>query len=121
MGLLDGGGAALLGSVFSGVFLAATLHKAVGTDDGMGGWNVALTPYDIKVQKDDFSAFFRSQNNIPAKDAKFIVLQSGAGAAPAPDDFLVLSAATWKVVSVVSVDPAGATWVLHCTPGTLPA
>jgi hypothetical protein len=116
MGLLDGGGKALFGAVLSPIFAAAILRKTENVETEPGTLEEVPQDYDIRLQRDDFSSVYRTQANIPAADAKFIVLQDGAGAEPEQGDLIIHAGLSWEVVTIVGRDPVGASWVLQCTP-----
>lgn len=117
MGLLDGGLQGIMGAALASLYTDVTLTRTSLTDDGKGGYTAGgPSTATVKVQRNDFSDFTRSQLNIPTKDARFLILQHGAGMTPRREDTFPHGGVTWKIVDL-SADPANVYWAAHVTPG----
>jgi hypothetical protein len=120
--ILDGGLAQVFGTVFSSFYLNCNVKKSTLTDDGEGGYTQAFTSYPGKVQRDDYSAFYRNQAGIPDTDVKLIVLQANMTVSLEMNDVVeILDAdgnvtATYKVVGPVKQDASSAVWEAQGTP-----
>lgn len=122
MGLLDGGISALFGTVFSGLFLPATLTRVAVTNDGEGGASVAEDSQPCSAQVDSVTEAMRQAPGYTTKDVRLIVLQSGVTGGQIDTDCKVTMNAgayagtTFKLSAPITVDPASSYWECRATP-----
>lgn len=117
MGFLDGGGAALMSAVFSGIYLDATLHRPTVTDNGKGGGTV--NPDDdgtpVKVQMEAATEVMRQTEGYTSRDVRFLMLAHGV-VRPTTDHQITFDGARYAIAGPVGRDPAGAYWDIHGRP-----
>lgn len=111
MGLLDGGIASLFGSVFSGLYLDATLHRAIITKDGQGGGSAAWSDEAVRAQLDSTTEAQQGAGGFLDTDQRIIVLASGL-APISPDDEITVGGIRWAIESVAA-DPANSYYDLR--------
>lgn len=111
MGLLDGGGAAIMSAVFGGIFLDATLHRATFTDDGSGGGSTTYTNQSVKAQLEAATQAMREAEGYVDTDMRIIVLAHGV-MRPTSDDEITIRGVRYGIANV-GTDPAQAYWDLH--------
>jgi hypothetical protein len=121
MGFLDGGGAALMASVFGGIYLDATLHRPTTTDNGKGGGSV--NPDDVgtpvKVQMESATEAMRQAEGYTVRDVRFLMLALGVDH-PDTDCQITFNGVRHAIVGPVGRDPAGAYWDIHGRPANAP-
>lgn len=118
MGLLDGGMADVFGGIMSAFYPAASLHRAIVTEDGEGGGSVAWgDAEDCRAQLDKTIERLVDGNAETLqsilllqrfKDAEG-VMQSVAR--PSTDDEITAGGYRWQIATI-EVDPAGAYFLL---------
>lgn len=117
MGLLDGGGAAMMAAVFGGVYLDATLHRVTTTSDGQGGGTTdpddAGTP--VKVQLEAATEAMRSAEGFTDLDVRILMLAHGVDR-PNTDCAVTLNGTRYSIQPPVGRDPAGCYWDLRGRP-----
>lgn len=115
MGYLDGGGAALMASVFSSVYLPASLFRPTdSTDDGMGG-GADPTPAPaeaVKVQIEAATDAMREAEGYESTDVRILMLAHGVDK-PNSDCQLEVEAIRYGIRTPVGRDPAGSYWDIH--------
>lgn len=115
MGMLDGGGAALMASVFGGIYLDASLYRPTDTDDnGMGGGDDPGLgdPEAVKVQIEAATDTMREAEGYASTDARILMLAHGVDK-PSTDCELVQGLIRYGIRTPVGRDPAGAYWDIH--------
>lgn len=95
-------------------FRDATLKvPGAATSDGQGGFTYGSpTEHACKAIVDQYSAFRRQADGIPANDRRIIVLGHGLTVDPKPGHTITAEGRDWSVIDV-SRDPAGASWELQ--------
>lgn len=115
MSLLDGGGAALMASVFGGIYLDASLYRPTGTDDnGKGGGDDPGLgdPEAVKVQIEAATDAMREAEGYASTDVRFLMLAHGVDK-PNSDCQLEQGGMLYGIRTPVGRDPAGAYWDIH--------
>jgi hypothetical protein len=107
MGLLDGGLARIFRGAFAGIFLDATLHRRIFTEDGLGGGEASWVDEPVKASLDLMNERMRSEGFADA-DQRILVLAHGV-AWPNTDDEITLKGKRWAI-SQVATDPAQAAY-----------
>lgn len=117
MGLLDGGGAALFASVFSGVYLDATLHRPTITHNGAGGGTVDpdTAGTAVKVQLEAATEAMRQSEGFTALDVRILMLAQGVDR-PTTEHEIQLGTTRYAIVGPVGRDPCGAYWDIRGRP-----
>lgn len=115
MGLLDGGGAALMASVFGGIYLDGSLYRPTDTPNGMGGGTTAFAGENVKLQMEAATEAMRQAQGYTAQDVRFLMLAQGV-ARPNTDCQMGLDGIRYAIVGPVGRDPAGAYWDIHARP-----
>lgn len=88
---------------------AATLRRTVRSAGANAYTPTATaTDYSVYVQEDAFSAFQIDGTRIQAGDTRFWLSASGLAVEPAPDDQVLVSGVTWRVLAVESFPVQGA-------------
>lgn len=113
MSLLDGGGAALMHSVFSGVYRDATLHRVSITPNNKGG---GTTERDddgepVKAQRARTTQSMRDREGYADTDMRILVLSHGVDLITIEHE-LTFEGVRWSIANV-GRDPAGAYYDLH--------
>jgi len=115
MGFLDGGGAALMASVFGGVYLDASLYRPTSAeDDGMGGGeDPTLGDAEaVKVQMEAATDAMRETEGYESTDVRFLMLAQGVDK-PTSDCELEFGGIRYGIRTPVGRDPCGAYWDIH--------
>jgi hypothetical protein len=112
MGLLSGGGAALLDSIFAPLYLNGVIYKQEIVQDDGGDTVILYVEYDAKVQVDSMDERMRSEEGAASEDRRIIVLANSTNAIVDTDcEIAALEGpyanARFQVASVNS-DPCGA-------------
>lgn len=116
MGLLDGGGAALMSAVFSGVYLDGSLYREQIVDDGEGGGTIGFGDAEpIKLQMEAATEAMRQAEGYTAEDVRFLVLAQGV-TRPLTSAQLGFDGTRYAIVGPVGRDPCGACWDIHARP-----
>jgi hypothetical protein len=118
MGLLDGGGAALMASVLGGVYLDAELYRPAGVgDDGEGGGEDSGfgEPEAVKAQLEACTEAMREAATYTDLDVRILVLANGV-ARPDSDCQIKVDGTTYGINAPIGRDPAGCYWDLHGRP-----
>ncbi len=119
MGLLDGGGAALFGEIFSGTFLPASLRAGSGdvSYDNQGTLRRgAGNPRACRVQVDRNTERWRDEPGFSASDVTVIILASSlAGDAPVSGNIVTPERGPYadvplRLATPIERDPVGAGW-----------
>jgi hypothetical protein len=114
MGLLNGGIAAIFGSVLSGLYLPATLHVPGEYATDLEGNVLPSTGTDIacRAQVDAATYAMRQSEGYSEGDVRIIVLVAGLGAEITTDCQISVSGKRWTVGSA-ELDAADSHWVLR--------
>jgi hypothetical protein len=115
VGFLDGGVSAVFDSIFSPIYLDATLfRKPTYSDDGAGGGedNETDAGQAVKVQPEATTQAMRETEGYADTDKRYLMLAHGI-AEPSTDCELVAEDQRWSVFNW-SRDPASAYYDLHC-------
>lgn len=117
MGLLDGGGAALMASVFSGIYLDASLYRVAGAgdDNGKGGGDdptLSSEPEAVKVQIEAATDAMREAQGYEATDVRILMLANGVQK-PNSDSELEVDGTRYGIRPPIGRDPVGAYWDIH--------
>lgn len=105
MGLLDGGGAALMAAVFGGIYLDATLHRPTITADGAGGGSTTYADEAVKVQLEAVTEAMRQAEGYTDKDVRILMLADGV-TRPNSDCEVTVSGTRYSIQPPVGTDPA---------------
>lgn len=116
MSFLDGGGAALMASVFSGIYLDASLYRPTGAggDNGKGGGDdptLGLAEA-VKVQIEAATDAMREAEGYEATDVRILMLANGV-TKPDSDSELVVEGVRYGIRPPVGRDPCGAYHDIH--------
>jgi hypothetical protein len=111
MGLLSGGGAALLDSIFAPLYLNGVIYKQEIVQDDGGDTVTLYAEYDAKVQVDSMDERMRSEEGAASENRRIIVLANSTAAVIDTDcEVMALEGpyanARFQVASVNS-DPCG--------------
>lgn len=123
MGLLDGGGAALMHAVFSGIYLDADLYRpTIFTDDGAGGGDDPAVgdPEAVKIQLEAATEAMRAAEGFTQLDVRILMLAHGVER-PDTNCTIDYEGAHYAIIGPVGRDPAGAYWDIHGRPTNAPA
>lgn len=104
MGLLNGGVAALFGSVFSAFYLDATLHRA-GEIVYTGGVITGTGSVDVPAKAQIDAATYAMVNSDGYVDGDMRIMILNPGVAVTTDDEITVGGTRWKIQSVTQ-DPA---------------
>ncbi len=114
MGLLNGGGAAILGSIFSGIYLPAKVYAETSVYDAHGELTTSETIRDCKAQVDVMTEAMRAQEGAADGDRRILVLSTSlAGDLDSDSEVEVLEgpyAGARYLVSNIDRDPCGSYW-----------
>jgi len=106
MGLLSGGGATVLGGIFSSLYLDATVYKqeAVYADDG--DVTITYAEYDALAQVDAMTEAMRSEQGASDQDRRIIILSTSTAAPVDSDCEITVNAGPYAGVrfQVASID-----------------
>jgi hypothetical protein len=118
MGLLDGGIKSIVGSALKGIFLDfAVIRKTATTPTNP--WEPAETvdnEYPCKAIVTRYKYMEIDGERVKTEDRKVIILADNLEIAPEKGDYIKGDSETkrYQIVSEVTKDPAGATFVCHC-------
>jgi len=118
MGLLDGGIKSIVGGALKGIFLEFTVvRKTLTTPDNP--WEPAETvdeEYPCKAIVTRYKYSEIDGERIKTEDRKVIILADKFEITPEKGDYIKGDSETkrYQIVSEVTKDPAGATFVCHC-------
>lgn len=114
MSILDDGSLAeaIADGMREAIFYAVTLHKRGAGYDANGVPNGITRDVPLSGFVDTYSAYRRQESGIPDTDAKIMILQHGASAAPAQGDEITALGCRYEIMRV-GQDPAAATWELQ--------
>ena len=116
MGLLDGGGAAIMHAVFGGIYLDASLYRPTTVPNGKGGGTIVPgEPQAVKVQQEAATEAMRSREGYTARDVRFLMLAHGV-ARPTTDHQIGFEGTLYAITPPVGRDPAGGYWDIHARP-----
>ena len=115
MGILDGGGAALLTRIFSPLYLPATVYRLATTYDNRGDMQRTETAANCRAQVDSATDRMQRRPDYVTTDrAIYILADTLAGDLPGDAEVVVHSGpyagTRWKVAEPIDRDPAGAYW-----------
>lgn len=125
-GLLSGGGAALFGEIFGGVFLPATIRTAMeNTYDQGGTLRRGAEPRPCRIQVDRATQRWRDEPGFSANDVSVLILDSWRDEAGAlvrlegpvePGNIVAPGAGPYtgqrfRLAAPIERDPAGAGWL----------
>ena len=109
MGLLDGGGASLLNSVFAGIYPTGTLWVPTRTEDEGGSITNGWDDTPIKIQTDRVTDAMRQQSGYTDADVRVIILSAGVATVTNDMEATDGRGDRWKL-SVIGQDTAGSHW-----------
>ena len=115
MGLLDGGGAALMASVLSSTYLDASLYRpTTATDNGKGGGDDPGLgdPESVKIQFEAATDAMREAEGYQITDVRILMLAHGVEK-PDSDCQLEQGGMLYGIRTPVGRDPAGCAWDIH--------
>jgi hypothetical protein len=112
MGLLSGGGAALLHSVFTPLYLNGIIYSRETVYDDDGDMTIIETDWECRLQVDSMDERMRTEEGAASEDRRIIVLSNSTNAVINSDcEIMALEGpyanARFQVASVNS-DPCGA-------------
>lgn len=112
MGLLNGGGAAILGGIFSGIYLPAKVYAETSVYDDYGELTTIETVRDCKAQVDVMTEAMRAQEGAADGDRRILILSTSlSGNLDSDSEVEVLEgpyAGSRYLVSNITRDPCGA-------------
>jgi hypothetical protein len=117
MGLLSGDGAALLGSIFSGIYLPGRVFKIETVYDNYGEIVTTETEWDCRLMVDAMTEAMRRETGSREQDRRIIILSTST-TAPIDTDCEVIcdqgpySGVRFQVASI-DRDPCGAYWQIR--------
>ncbi len=117
MGLLDGGIKSIVGNALQGVFLDFSIIKKTVTA-GSDPWEPSITTETVTACKAIVTRFKYHEidgERVKMEDRKIIILAEGLAVVPEIGDYIKGSTDSrrYQVVSPVTKDPAGATYVVQ--------
>jgi hypothetical protein len=116
MGLLDGGGAALMASVLGSTYLDASLYRPTGAggDNGKGGGDDPTMgdPESVKIQFEAATDAMREATGYESTDLRILMLAHGVDK-PTSDCQLEHGTTRYGIRTPVGRDPAGCYWDIH--------
>lgn len=116
MGFLDGGGASLFNSIFSGLYLSGTLYRPNDTPNGAGGGTIGWHDGEaVKLQQESATEAMRQTQGYTALDVRFLMLAQGVDR-PDTDCQLGFGGTRYAIVGPVGRDPCGAYYDIHARP-----
>lgn len=116
MGLLDGEGAALMASVFGGIYLDAELYRPTTTPNGKGGGSTSDGEGEaVKIQLEAVTEAMRQREGYTAQDVRIFMLAHGVDR-PDTEAKIGHGGVFYAIVGPVGRDPAGAYWDIHARP-----
>lgn len=115
MGLLDGDLREVFGSVFAPLLLDAEIIRVTLTPDGQGGITETSETAPAKGMVEQYSAYERARDAIPATDVKLIVLQKDVAIAPDLSSRVTIRGQIYSI-QAIEEDPAQAAWTLQGRP-----
>lgn len=118
MGLLDGGIKAIVGGALKGIFLDFTIIRKTTTAPA-NPWeppSVVDAEYACKAIVTRFKYMEIDGERVKTEDRKVIILAQDLAITPTQGDYIAGASETkrYQIVSEVTKDPAGATFVCHC-------
>lgn len=116
MGLLDGGGAAIMAAVFGGMYLDADLYRPATTPNGKGGGTTSDgTPQAVKIQLEAATEAMRQTQGYTARDVRILMLANGVDR-PTTEHEIAHGGIRYAITGPVGRDPCGAYWDIHGRP-----
>ena len=109
MGLLDGGGAAILNSVFSAIYPTGSLIRRTITEDAGGSQTVTKTTVAIKVQTDRVTEVMRQAAGYTDTDVRVIILSAGGPSVTSDDQVIDGRGGRWALIDP-ALDACGSHW-----------
>lgn len=109
VGLLSGGGSALLNSVFASIYPSGVLHVPTQTEDDGGSITETWADIAIKVQTDRVTEAMRQQPGYADADVRVIILSAGVDAITSDMEATDGRGERWEL-SVIGQDPCGSHW-----------
>lgn len=113
MGLLTGGGASVLNSVFAAIYPDGTLRRETITEDAGGSQTVTTVNIPIKVQTDGVTEAMRNAAGYTDTDVRLIVLTAGLGGPITTNDKIVDGRGSVWAVTMPSLDTCGSHWEIR--------
>lgn len=110
MGLLTGGGASVLNSVFAAIYPTGTLVRRTITEDAGGSQTVTETTQAVKVQTDAVTEVMRQSAGYTDTDVRVIILSAGVAAVNSDDWVIDGRGNTWALIDP-ALDVCGSHWV----------
>lgn len=113
MGLLTGGGAAVLNGVFASIYPTGALVRRTITEDAGGSQTITETTTAIKVQTDGVTEAMRTASGYTDTDVRLIVLTTGLNGDITTDDEIVDGRGDRWRVTMPSLDTCGSHWEIR--------
>ncbi len=110
MGLLDGGGASVLNSVFAAIYPTGTLVRRTIIEDAGGSQTVTQATQAIKVQTDAVTEVMRQAAGYTDTDVRLIILSAGV-ASVTSDDWVIDGRGNTYALIDPALDACGSHWV----------
>lgn len=108
-GLLTGGGASLLNSVFAAIYPDGTLWKEVRTETTGGDFTTVPTAVPVKVQTDRVTEAMRAAPGWADAEVRLIILSAGVGVLNTDDEVTDGNGDRWRL-RTADRDTCGSHW-----------
>lgn len=116
MGLLNGGGAGVLQSVFKNIYQPATIYKNENIYDQWGELQVVETQFECAAQVDEMTEAMRREAGASEQDRRIIVLTNTSAPINTDCEFITTQpgyeGVRWQIASVAS-DAVFSHWILR--------
>jgi len=118
MGLLDGGIKKIIGNAMQGIFLDFQIIRKT-TIPATNPWEPPVSvdeEYTCKAIVTKFKYMEIDGERVKSEDRKILILAEGLNIIPEMGDYIKGESETkrYQIVSDVTKDPSGATFVCHC-------
>lgn len=112
MGLLSGGGASILQSVFAPIYLNGRIFQTETVFDAYGEITTTYAEFDAKMQVDSMTEAMRQQEGASEQDRRIIVLSNSTSADINTDAEVICDEGPYAgirfQVATINRDPCGA-------------
>jgi len=120
MGLLSGGGASILTSIFANVYVSGTVYAVTTTYSEVGEPVSTETAIPARVQVDSMTEDMRASEGAADQDRRMLVLATD-GVTVDTDSIIEVnegpySGSRWLVMTIPERDPCGAYWATRARP-----
>lgn len=117
MGILSGDGQALLGSIFSAIYLSGRVYAQENVYDAYGDLQILETEYDCRLMVDAMTEAMRQQAGASEQDRRILVLTTSTSA-PMNTDCEIEAlegayAGTRFQIASIATDPCFSYWELR--------